>query len=93
MNKELVIKTMLWLTSIICLYNILTTFDGAIFKLQIQAINIWIISNQFQTKWSRRISEITKLAEDREEIKARDNLACPLLAYVNKISLYGSNIL
>ena len=31
--KEQVIKTMLWMTCFICLYNILTTFDGLVFSL------------------------------------------------------------
>ncbi len=33
MNKSLMIKTLLWMTTIICLYNIITTFSGLVFSL------------------------------------------------------------
>ena len=33
MNKKLVIKTLLWMTTILCLYNIITTFSGLVFSL------------------------------------------------------------
>ena len=33
MNMEPVIKTTLWLMCIVCLYNVLTTFDGLVFSV------------------------------------------------------------
>ena len=33
MNMKLVIKTGLWLMCFVCLYNILTTFDGLVFSV------------------------------------------------------------
>ena len=33
MDIKLIIKTLLWMTTIICLYNIITTFSGLVFSL------------------------------------------------------------
>ena len=48
--KEQVIKTMLWMTCFICLYNILTTFDGLVFSLSgfIGLTSTWML-----IKWDR----------------------------------------
>ena len=50
MNTEMVIKTMLWMTCFICLYNILTTFDGLVFSLSgfIGLTSTWML-----IKWDR----------------------------------------
>ena len=43
--KEQVIKTMLWMTCFICLYNILTTFSGLVFSMSgfIGLCSTWIL--------------------------------------------------
>ena len=56
-------------------HSILTALDDAIYKLQRQAINIWIISSELQAKWSRRISEIMQTTKDPEKIKSTRQLS------------------
>ena len=68
-------------------FSLLTAFEDAVYQLQKKAISLWTTSNQFKDRWSRRISEIVTATTSTEKIKARDSLPCPLLAYVNKISL------
>ena len=43
--KEQVIKTLLWITSSVCLYNVLTAFDGLVFSLSgfIGLFSTWIL--------------------------------------------------
>ena len=53
MNTEMVIKTMLWMTCFICLYNVLTTFDGLVFSLSgfIGMFSTWIL-----IKWDKIVN-------------------------------------
>ena len=43
--KEQVIKTLLWITSSVCLYNVLTTFSGLVLSLSsfIGLTSTWIL--------------------------------------------------
>ena len=48
MNMKLVIKTGLWLMCFVCLYNILTTFDGLVFTV---SGFLGLCSTWFLLKW------------------------------------------
>ena len=46
--KEQMIKAMLWMTCFVCLYNILTTFDGLVFTI---SGLVGLFSTWFLLKW------------------------------------------
>ena len=50
MNMEPVIKTGLWMMSIVCLYNVLTTFDNLVFSI---SVFMGLFSTWILIRWDR----------------------------------------
>ena len=50
MNMEPVIKTGLWMMSIVCLYNVLTTFDNLVFSV---SLFMGLFSTWILIRWDR----------------------------------------